>query len=118
MEADSMCGAWRLPSPGWLRAPCWSALLLPTCYGKTSASGCSPPGLSAPRDPRLEVNPRADLRRAECERGEGDARSLELAGVEREGERAIDTLLHEVARGAPVEEDAKLAAVLGGVVLV
>ena len=68
-------------------------------------------------DPRLEASRRADLRRAECERGEGDARSLELAGVEREGERAVDALLHEVARGAPVEEYAKLAAVLGGVVL-
>eukprot|EP00964_Phaeocystis_antarctica_P047069 scaffold27214_cov63-Phaeocystis_antarctica.AAC.3 len=31
-------------------------------------------------DPRFEANPRAALHRAECERGAGDARSLELAG--------------------------------------
>jgi len=69
-------------------------------------------------DPRLEARQRVALRRAEGERGDGDARRLEFAGVECQGERGVDPLLHELGRGAPVEEDAELAAVLGGVVLV
>ena len=69
-------------------------------------------------DPRLEPRPDATFRRAEYERGEGEARGLKVVGVEREGERGVDALLQELGRGAPIEEDTKLAAVLGGVVLV